>query len=233
MYSYVVTLPLACDCSNDWYFHPTLSAVFVKNTVLGIASFETYCKLVEQFASAPEASLPLSHSTGEKATPVDAYARVSLSLHALAGLTGGVAHGLVETAWDSMAATTVAARKAELTNLHRTALYHGASHSSLFASYEGIKRLLFPMFGEAEITRVEYLVCVATAGGLAGQVQHIFSYYLEPAVLERGSNSLRAVTKVPRPSLRPVLFAFIPTSIAFVAFEYGRSESYLQHHDDI
>ena len=58
-------------------------------------------------------------------------------------------------------------------------------------------------------------------------------YYLEPAILDPGSNYLKAVANVPPPSLRPLLFAFIPTSIAFVAFEYGRIESYLERRDDV
>lgn len=163
--------------------------------------------------------------------PVDAYARASLSLHALAGLVGGLAHGVVESAWDNVSAAA-AARKAEIAKLHRTALYHGVSHSSLFASYEGIKRLLFPMFDEAEVTRVEFLGCVAMAGGFAGQVQHVLSYYLEQVLIVQPGNSLpTGFAQVPRPAIRPLLFAFVPTSIAFVAFEYGRSEAYVQQHD--
>ena len=178
----------------------------------------------------------------------DPYDRATIGMHVIAGSLGGVAHGVAGTIWETTAAVTskqpstatitptaspsLSSWKQPLQVFPNVALYHGISHAILFASHEGIKRNLWQVVQDwdylentAMTTRVEYLACVSLAGGLAGQAQHVASHFLEQLLLEEAGT----ITNF-RPGLRPTLMAFLPTSIAFVAFEYGRSELYL--HDD-
>lgn len=213
---------------------------FLKNTLLGLAVFETYCYSVETLAD-----------TISDQNSKDPYDRASIGMHMIAGGLGGVAHGVAGTIWETAAAVTSkqplknatttpptassslsTSWKQPLQVFHKVTLYHGISHAVLFASHEGMKRSLLRVVQDWDLlessamtTRVEYLACVSLSGGLAGQAQHVASHFLEQLLLEEAGT----ITNF-RPGLRPTLMAFLPTSIAFVAFEYGRSELYL--HDD-
>jgi hypothetical protein len=204
---------------------------------LGLAVFETYCYSVETLAD-----------TISDQNSKDPYERASIGMHVIAGGLGGVAHGVAGTVWETAAAVTskptnvtataaatptTSSWKQPLQVFPKVALYHGISHAILFASHEGMKRSLVQVVQDWDLestamtTRVEYLACVSLAGGLAGQAQHVASHFLEQLLLEEAGT----ITNF-RPGLRPTMMAFLPTSIAFVAFEYGRSELYLHDDDD-
>lgn len=237
----------------------------VKNTFLGMAVFETYGIVVERMAPVQKETASATVITTTAVNSKDPYARASVVVHCLAGALGGIAHGLVGTAWDAIAQwnvranikgplnnNTTAANTANtplavlLSGAPRMIAHHTVAHAALFGSYEGIKRVLVSRMNDRmghittnlevsdgapfhdgsalprkePMTRVEYLGCVAIAGGLAGQVQHVVSSY---------SEQLLSMTTIPKWSnlilLKPLLLAFAPSSIAFVALEYGRRES--------
>jgi hypothetical protein len=164
----------------------------------------------------------------------DPYAEASVATHAFAGSLGGCAHGVAGTLWDTAFAPTPKARRSVLGGMPRMLLHHGVAHSMLFGGFEGTKRVFLSYansinndetHGTESITRIEYLGCVAVAGGLAGQAQHLVSHYSEQVFLPvlspvRGGK----IVYWTHPTLRPLLVTFIPSSIAFVALEYGRNE---------
>jgi hypothetical protein len=170
---------------------------------------------------------------------LDEYARASLSVHVGAGLAAGSVHGVVVSVLESKA--LLAASRPTISHfLHITAaqtLYHGLSHSLLFGSYEGIKRILihnlYSVDNSTEYYGAGYLASFVVAGGVAGQVQHVSSHYgeqyLEMRGLEYGSTAVAhsssfssVFRSMARPALRQTLRAFPPAAIGFVAFEYGK-----------
>jgi hypothetical protein len=121
--------------------------------------------------------------------------------------------------------------------------HHGLSHAVLFGSYEVSKRFLLSLYpfsvagatdthsgqvhsitkaydGTEQIARVEYLSCIVVAGGFAGQTQHLTSLFTDRIFLQ---------SKMPTWShphwmtlVFPLAMSFLPSSIAFVAYEYGK-----------
>lgn len=187
--------------------------------------FEVYGAVIELMATAaPDAS---NDQDEEK----DPYARVSVATHAFAGSLGGCAHGVAGTAWDTTFAASPEGRRSVLRSMPGMMVHHGLAHAVLFGGYEGSKRMLLSYLnsnnnnintnsseleGAEPVTRVEYLGCVTVAGGLAGQAQHVVSHYIEQVV----TTPIRWTL----PALRPLMVAFVPSGIAFVALEYGRNE---------
>lgn len=159
----------------------------------------------------------------------DPYARASMLTHAVAGSAAGCAHGVAGSVWDAAFAAGREERRAVLRGTVGMIAHHAVAHSVLFASYEATKRLCVSNFtshsnelggeGVEPVIRVETLGCVAVAGGLAGQAQHLVSHYSEQVFT---STTLPIRWTAP-PVLRPLLVAFFPSSIAFVALEYGRN----------
>lgn len=196
----------------------TFSVDLVKNTLLGLAVFEAYGAVIERMA-------PISSTNkGEKRDP---YAQASVTTHAFAGSVGGFSHGVAGTVWDTIAAAPES-RRSVLRTMPRMVVHHGLAHSVLFGGYEGAKRVFLSYLnsnseqleGIEPVTRIEFLGCVAVAGGLAGQAQHLLSHYSEQVFTSGTPETVRWSGT----TLRPLLFAFIPSSIAFVALEYGRNE---------
>lgn len=184
----------------------------VKNTLLGAAVFETYEYMVTYLA--PERCQ----------TNKDVYARASLASHFLAGACGGFVHAVPSTFWESNAVSVMSSRSFLSQHLPAMIIHHSIAHSFLFGFYESMKRE-FLRDEQSRRDEIPYFCSVSMAGGLAGQIQHVISHYTEQWLL------LGAETTTPRPllrfvasppTLRPTLFAFPPSAISFVAFEYGK-----------
>ena len=100
------------------------------------------------------------------------------------------------------------------------------AHAMLFGSYETIKRTMLQYSDDEERlqNRAYYLVTLTLAGGLAGQIQHAASHYVE-AVMGLSNHTLhidwRTTFSNPM-TIRPLLWAFPPSAIGFIAFEYGK-----------
>ena len=226
----------------------------VKNTILGMAVFESYGYVVGQMAPAPAESMhdskiyvaskdSLSNlgmdDDDDDASPIlllegapDEYARASIKAHWTAGAVAGSVHGVAT----SVLETNLSAKKLWVQQAAYHTLHHTLAHSVLFGSYEFLKRSIFQQLtanehvvaGEDKLSYLagSHLAGFAVAGGLAGQLQHLVSHYTESLTFESGitSNKLAHRLVVPRaPAMRPLLMAFPPSAIGFIAFEYGKS----------
>jgi hypothetical protein len=102
-------------------------------------------------------------------------------------------------------------------------IHHSLAHSLLFGTYESIKRGILQQLHsmDAQYYGGEYMTTFAIAGGIAGQVQFAVSHYTEH-YLGLSDFSLRLRASAAAPTLRPFLWAFPPSAIGFVAFEYGK-----------
>lgn len=173
--------------------------------------FETYTIVIKKAAEFESRDHPPQHTS--KNVPV--------AWHIVGGASGGLAHGVAATAIDWVSGLPAALPKP--VSIQRVLMHHGFAHSVLFGSYEIAKRLLLGIVDEGEaneLSRVEFLGCVAVSGGFAGQLQHVVSHYSEQVLLV--SSPSRALWI--RPALGPLIWAFFPSSIAFVALEYGRDD---------
>jgi len=195
--------------------------------VLGLAVFEGYSAVIEYSVS--RSSCSSNHEkTPNKKSHEDPYAQATLPTHVLAGAFGGGAHGLLLYVWDKVAAGAAAGpeSKPSSPNIYRFLLHHGTAHAVLFGTFEGCKRAMLTVIKEdetkPELSSVEYLGGVAIAGGIAGQVQQWISQYTEQVLVYRQQLSFKKLSF--RPTFRSALAVFLPSSIAFVAFEYGRYE---------
>jgi hypothetical protein len=123
--------------------------------------------------------------------------------------------------------------------------HHSLSHAVLFGSYEASKRCLLSHFQPnvygttntdrdidrntssikefermEQIARIEYLMCIVMAGGLAGQAQHLICLFTERLFLHSAAKTWAHLHW--RTLTIPLAMSFFPSSIAFVAFEYGK-----------
>lgn len=110
-------------------------------------------------------------------------------------------------------------------------IHHAIAHSVLFGCYETCKRgLLAEMSDSRRHDEIPYFASVTVAGGVAGQIQQVVSTYTEQwlrlAIVEETPQPFTKHMvrfKAAPPTLRSVIFAFPPSAISFVAFEYGKS----------
>ena len=160
----------------------------------------------------------------------DVYARASLSTHYFAGACGGSIHAVASTLWESLWNPRL------IQTLPAMTIHHAIAHSTLFGCYETCKRALLTTIAirSAEscidTTKFPILQSVTIAGGVAGSIQQIVSTYTEQwlqiAVVEETpkpfTRNMVRFHAVP-PTIRSVLYAFPPSAISFVAFEYGKT----------
>lgn len=155
----------------------------------------------------------------------DAYARASLKTHYFAGACGGSVHAVASTFWESLWKPSL------IRILPAMTIHHAIAHSVLFGCYETTKRgLLATMSDSRKHDEIPYFASVTLAGGIAGQIQQVVSTYTEQwlriaVVKETPQPFTRHMVrfKATPPTVRSVLFAFPPSAISFVAFEYGKS----------
>jgi len=219
-------------------------AALLKNTLLGAAVFEAFGFTVLKLAPTQKETFQIRKveveddegNTEIHMDEADEFARASLSSHFGAGLVAGMVHGVASTFMETQASNI-------LRSLPAMTVHHAIAHSLLFGSYEGIKRELLTLSNDDDGTHFyggEYLVSFGVAGGLAGQIQHLASHYTEQllgiteggtaaAEPQGGARNLVRVTFSPRsfsslaaPAIRPIMLAFPPSAIGFIAFEYGK-----------
>ena len=213
---------------SRWVRVRSFATNLVKNTILGMAVFESYGYVVGKLAPATEIQphnfqivrqLVDDESSEIIMDEPDEYARASLPAHFVSGYIAGSIHGVGSTVFEGHPANV--GRFGVLNTLH-----HSFAHALLFGTYEGIKRIILNQvhavddgtqyFGAA------YLTAFGIAGGLAGQIQHLASHYTEQ-ILGLSDVSLRiSARSMLAPTLRPLLTAFPPSAIGFIAFEYGK-----------
>ncbi|CAB9521575.1 expressed unknown protein [Seminavis robusta] len=221
----------------------------VKNTVLGALVFETYCGVVAHSDTILSSIIHFSpHRTNgsdegnidhTSNDDKDIFEAAPIPIHFLAGAAAGSMQGIGGIIWDTTS-ESISNRKMSMPKLPLLTSgvgQHAAAHSVLFGSYESFKRsfLWAWQYWDPEVNqqvllgggkesfmallphqRLEYLSVITMAGGLAGQFQHVISYALEQP------RERRLVVSQALPSLRSMLWAFPPSAIAFLAFEYGK-----------
>lgn len=122
-------------------------------------------------------------------------------------------------------------------------LHHSLAHSVLFGSYQLTKRLLIQNItpdptmarngtnsssGSNNNDAIIHISCIAMAGGLAGQFQHVTSHISEQCfglvdgTTNFSSSLLRHLKLASWPTWRSTMVAFPPSAIGFLAFEYGK-----------
>jgi len=113
-------------------------------------------------------------------------------------------------------------------------LHHSMAHAVLFGSYQTTKRLLLSNITLPNNNNnydISHAAMISTAGGIAGQLQHVASHLSEQYLGISGPrvSSFRYLTL---PTLRSTLLAFPISSIGFVAFEYGKLMMGADEHTD-
>jgi hypothetical protein len=236
----------ATSTNKKWARIRSFATTVLRNTLLGLAVFESYGYMIGRWA--PPLTAEVAAVAGDDTDTdtdtwmvvrqlvddendqvvvddePDEYARASLPVHFGAGFLAGSVHGIAASVMEGHA-----------TNLPRYAMlhtvHHSLAHSILFGSYEAIKRtILHQVHSIDDSTQYfggAYLTAFGVAGGMAGQLQHITSHYTEEWLGLSSSNSnssplTASLRRVPAPALRPVLWAFPPSAIGFIAFEYGK-----------
>lgn len=218
----------------------------VKNTILGLAVFGSYEAIVSHLSppavqddDETKKILILEEHDDESGEPRvffdhnDDYARAALPIHAGAGFVAGSVHGVATSLMETSPFKSNGVSMLR-TSLPPNMMHHAVAHSLLFGSYEGFKRMFVEQLEDHEYYGGGYLAAFGVAGGLAGQVQHVASHYLEPwavgmAVPTTTTTTAKAATRWTKqlwasaPALRPTLAAFLPSAIGFVAFEYGKT----------
>jgi hypothetical protein len=237
---FVITLTLL----TKFYSFRTSTAL-LKNTLLGTAVFEAYGFTVLKLAPTTEEAFKRRQvevdddegNTQVHMDEADEFARASLTSHFVSGLVAGTVHGVASTFIEGTGASNI------LRTLPAMTVHHAVAHSLLFGSYESVKRAMLTTFlsDEDDGTQFyggEYLVSFGVAGGMAGQIQHVASHYTEQLLgitegcaaaaagdaggVVRVAFNPRTFSSLAAPAIRPILFAFPPSAIGFIAFEYGK-----------
>lgn len=213
---------------------------FLKNSILGATVFEGYEKTISYFDSRNVHHQEQSSNTND----VDVYARTSVAQHFAAGAVGGTIHSIGVLGFMSsehlykhgfdrnrmFSYRTISA----FSMLHT--IHHSMAHALLFSSYEFVKRKLFdttvfhnPEPLEENHSDYSHLVAIGTAGGVAGVIQYVSSFYTEKWLYVGEENRIDDWKKyrfrhffAPRPVLRSIAMSFPPSAIGFIAFESGK-----------
>mmetsp|Transcript_19720 Transcript_19720/g.29265 ORF Transcript_19720/g.29265 Transcript_19720/m.29265 type:complete len:329 (-) Transcript_19720:126-1112(-) len=198
----------------------------LKNTILGMAVFESYGYVVSKTAPLPTeqaSNVVVRRLVDEENSEAfldepDEYARATLPAHFGAGFLAGSIHGI---------GSTFSERHVNLARFGAiNTVHHSLAHSLLFGSYEAIKRIIISqehfIDEDTEYYGVGYLSAFGFAGGIAGQVQHVASFYSEQWLGLSNSTLRLSFRSAAAPSLWSTLLAFPPSAIGFIAFEYGK-----------
>lgn len=153
----------------------------------------------------------------------DEYTRASLPMHFFAGSVAGSVHGMASIFVEGNPTLQSTLRYITWNTLH-----HTMAHGMLFGSYETFKRAILRVTEDEErmigSSRTYHVLTFSLAGGLAGLVQHLVTHYVEGG-LGLANETLqidwRPALRRP-PAVRPLVLAFPPSAIGFVAFEYGK-----------
>ena len=167
-----------------------------KNTVLGLAVFETYGYVVSTMAPTEvdhdddtividrtlvvdtDVDDGINDDDDEDETSVvviedeiDEYARASLPIHFGAGFLAGSVHGIASGLVDGPtlgAATTSSPSAVTVRAMASYTMYHAMSHSCLFGAYEGTKRSLLHQLYKFDHSTEYYGPGYLTVFGVAG-----------------------------------------------------------------
>ena len=177
----------------------------------------------------------------------DAMERATLPQHFLAGSLGGASHAILSLGLEmklhnksTISAIPQQGMNYKVTNASMmnkfylqyptinyslsSLFHHSMAHAVLFGSYQTTKRVLLSnvttLPSNGSNYDISHAAIIATAGGIAGQLQHITSHLSEQYLGISGPKV--SFWRLTWPSMRSTLLAFPISSIGFVAFEYGK-----------
>lgn len=178
----------------------------------------------------------------------DAFSRTSLAQHLGAGMVGGSVHSLLQMSFQSVSFIKQnglnRSRMAPISLISSWSLsytfHHAIAHGLLFSSYEGIKRSLFSEKSLHSSVQSENdveifgnsgndIMTIVLAGGIAGQIQHVASHYIESWLGVGEDRNIKTYLRyrkklfVQAPSFKSICLSFPPSAIGFIAFEFGKS----------
>ena len=190
----------------------------IKSGLLGTAVFELYEStkdtLDEALGLDPDAEAEAATSTWKGTLLLPATAVVG-------GGLAGACHGVMYVGWEH-GRRLVSSQYVVGNVWGGTAFAHSLAHASLFASFEVMKDALLSLTG-ARHEEPLGVAMVGVAGGLAGLCEEAVSH-LTPHWETEGVGSLQAaIRRHGLPRLRVISSAALPTSLGFLAWEYGRS----------
>eukprot|EP00980_Cylindrotheca_fusiformis_P012638 scaffold3086_cov75-Cylindrotheca_fusiformis.AAC.4 len=201
--------------SQWWARFRSFAGSMVKNTLLGMAVFESYGYVVgylapDEISNDMDDEVVIDRSfyddddddDDESESHLiyddpDEYARASLLAHFGAGFVAGSIHGSATSILEDYrpyhsSSSSRRRRQDWFKRATFSTLHHSLAHSLLFGSYEFLKRsIVQELHSYDESTRYlggAYLAGFGIAGGLAGQFQHLFSHYTEQ-ILEMNTNN--------------------------------------------
>lgn len=201
--------------------------VMTKNMILGMSVFGTY----EYIAYHDWFTRPLVPPVRQREPHLMTQDHTPLLMAPIgAGLCSGVAQSIVMTGWEYVTTRNI------YKHFGRRAIHHAIGYSSLFGSYECIRQSIQDRIVEPTMLKeyripglrrdepVAPLITSFLAGGVAGQVHHVVSYITTPWQTghewKQGGGGVASVG-IRLPSWRSTMGAYLPTALAFVAFQYG------------
>ena len=191
----------------------------IKSGFLGTAVFELYESTKDTLDDV------LGLDPDEEAEAATSTWKGTMLLSSTAVVGGGLAgacHGVMYVGWEH-GRRFMDSRYAVTNVWGGTAFAHSLAHASLFGSFEVLKDALLFLTG-ARHEEPLGVAMVGLAGGLAGLCEEAVSH-LTPHWEMEGVGSLKAaIRRHGMPQLRAISAGALPTSLGFLAWEYGRSQ---------
>lgn len=144
----------------------------------------------------------------------------TFALSSISGALAGVTHGTCSVIIDT--STGRLRRQPAVLSISGTLAAHTISHTTLFTTYECWKEMFMQGFNA---DHTDYLgpILVAAAGGIAGLLEGLVSYYTVRWEEPPGVIGFRKLmTSVGIPDARLLLTTIPPAAVGFLAFEYGQ-----------
>lgn len=191
----------------------------IKSGFLGTAVFELYESTKDMMDDA------IGFDPDGEAEAATSTWKGTIFLSSTAVVCGGLAgacHGVMYVGWEH-GRQLMDSRYAVTNVWGGTAFAHSLAHASLFGSFEVMKDALLFLTG-ARHEEPLGVAMVGLAGGLAGLCEEAVSH-LTPHWEVEGVGSLKvAIRRHGMPQLRAISAGALPTSLGFLAWEYGRSQ---------
>jgi len=213
---------------------------FIRSSLAGGAVFTTYDFLALKYAPlAATASMKWEERT-TSLPPAVAFC---------AGGVGGALHASIVLLWERATAEITKRVKPLMSSNHffsstsppplylhttGTLLAHSVSHAILFSSYEYAKTQILRQLSKRSISNLddrEFLLysSSALAGAIAGLLSEVFGFYSLPfSEFGFGRNSRIVFRSLGYPPTRSLFSSIIPSSLGFLAYEYGRSSLWIE-----
>ncbi len=188
----------------------------LKSGFLGTAVFELYDTTKDRL----DAALGIGEETDEAAGPMRSHLWLPVTA-VVGGSLAGSAHGVLYVGWEHGRRLFFNSGHVVSNVWGGTAAAHALAHATLFGSFEVFKEGLLHATGARHEEPLGVAV-VGLAGGLAGLCEETVSSLTPSWETERVSGLRTAIKRHGLPSFRALAPSFLPASLGFLAWEYGR-----------